>query len=172
MICEFCNSEHDGSYGSGRFCSEKCARGYATLNKREDINRRVSITLKGKKYSNKRKRAPRNLESRNKQRESILKFYKAKRDQTPFEELSEGNRRRILLDECNHKCMVCGQGKEWRGKIITLHLHHKDRNRKNTKKENQEILCPNCHAATDSYGYKNISQEKRELRRLKLKRSR
>lgn len=24
MKCENCGNEHDGSYGSGRFCSEKC----------------------------------------------------------------------------------------------------------------------------------------------------
>lgn len=29
MKCEFCGSEHNGSYGSGRFCSVKCARLYA-----------------------------------------------------------------------------------------------------------------------------------------------
>jgi hypothetical protein len=26
MICEKCKKKHDGSYGSGRFCSEKCSR--------------------------------------------------------------------------------------------------------------------------------------------------
>ena len=25
MICENCGKEHDGSYGSGRFCSKSCA---------------------------------------------------------------------------------------------------------------------------------------------------
>ncbi len=30
MICEFCNRPHDGSYGSGRFCSSKCARSFST----------------------------------------------------------------------------------------------------------------------------------------------
>ena len=30
MKCEKCNKEHDGSYGSGRFCSSKCARSYST----------------------------------------------------------------------------------------------------------------------------------------------
>ena len=30
MICENCGKEHDGSYGSGRFCSKECARSYAT----------------------------------------------------------------------------------------------------------------------------------------------
>lgn len=28
-ICEYCGKEHDGSYGSGRFCSAKCARRYS-----------------------------------------------------------------------------------------------------------------------------------------------
>lgn len=47
MICENCNKEHDGSYGSGRFCSSKCARAFSTKNKRKEINEKVSKTLKG-----------------------------------------------------------------------------------------------------------------------------
>ena len=30
MECENCGNEHDGSYGSGRFCSEHCRRQYST----------------------------------------------------------------------------------------------------------------------------------------------
>ena len=26
--CQNCGKEHDGSYGSGRFCSSRCAHGY------------------------------------------------------------------------------------------------------------------------------------------------
>lgn len=47
MICEKCKKEHDGSYGSGRFCSSKCARSFSTLGKRQEINKKVSQTLKG-----------------------------------------------------------------------------------------------------------------------------
>lgn len=47
MKCEACQTEHDGTYGSGRFCSCKCARGFSTRAKRDDINRRVSLKLKG-----------------------------------------------------------------------------------------------------------------------------
>jgi predicted nucleic acid-binding Zn ribbon protein len=32
MKCEKCGKEHDGSYGSGRFCSSYCARSYSTAN--------------------------------------------------------------------------------------------------------------------------------------------
>lgn len=46
MICECCKSEHDGRYGSGRFCSSKCARSFSTKKNRSDINTKI-----GKKRS-------------------------------------------------------------------------------------------------------------------------
>lgn len=48
MECEYCNNEHDGSYGTGRFCNEKCARGFSTKIKRKEINKKVSNKLKNK----------------------------------------------------------------------------------------------------------------------------
>ncbi len=47
MICENCKNKHDGNYGSGRFCSSKCARSFSTKNKRKEINKKVSESLKG-----------------------------------------------------------------------------------------------------------------------------
>lgn len=47
-ICENCGKEHDGSYGSGRFCSCRCAKSFSTKLKRKEINERVSRTLKAK----------------------------------------------------------------------------------------------------------------------------
>jgi very-short-patch-repair endonuclease len=46
MICENCKTEHNGEYGSGRFCSSKCARGFSTKEKRSLINEIVSSKLK------------------------------------------------------------------------------------------------------------------------------
>ena len=48
--CEYCNKSHDGSYGSGRFCSAKCARGFSTSVKRKEINQKVSRVLTGRPY--------------------------------------------------------------------------------------------------------------------------
>jgi len=50
--CENCGTEHDGSYGSGRFCSTKCARGFSTKAKRKEINEKVSNTLTGTGHGN------------------------------------------------------------------------------------------------------------------------
>lgn len=46
MICENCGKEHDGSFGSGRFCSRSCANSFSTKKNREEINRKVSLKLR------------------------------------------------------------------------------------------------------------------------------
>ena len=53
MHCENCEKEHDSSYGSGRFCSCKCARGFSTKAKRQEINKKVSHELYNFIYTNK-----------------------------------------------------------------------------------------------------------------------
>lgn len=45
MNCENCGIEHDGSYGSGRFCCTKCSRGFSTKAKRKEINEKVAKTF-------------------------------------------------------------------------------------------------------------------------------
>jgi len=43
-ICEYCNAEHDGSYGSGRFCSSKCAKKFSQKFITEDgRNRQIRV---------------------------------------------------------------------------------------------------------------------------------
>lgn len=57
----------------------------------------------------------------------------------------------------NHQCECCGMT-EWLGQPIPLELHHKDGNRNNNTLENYQLLCPNCHAFTDSYRGKNCAK--------------
>ena len=47
-LCEYCTAEHIGDYGSGRFCSEKCARGFASKEKRLEMNEKISKKLKNR----------------------------------------------------------------------------------------------------------------------------
>jgi hypothetical protein len=49
MLCENCGKEIDGTYGSGRFCGPKCARGFSTKGKRAEINLKTAQTLQGRK---------------------------------------------------------------------------------------------------------------------------
>lgn len=67
--------------------------------------------------------------------------------------------RKKLLEEGykEHKCECCGLS-SWLDSPIPLEVHHKDGNRNNNTLENFELLCPNCHAFTDSYRGKNCAK--------------
>lgn len=58
-----------------------------------------------------------------------------------------------------HQCECCGNT-EWMGHPIPLELHHKDGNKNHNELSNYELLCPNCHAFTDSYRGKNCRKDK------------
>ena len=50
MLCEYCDKDHDESFGSGRFCSIRCSSGFSTKFNRLEINKKVSLSLKRTPY--------------------------------------------------------------------------------------------------------------------------
>ncbi len=53
-----------------------------------------------------------------------------------------------------HQCEVCGIT-EWNGKPVPIELDHIDGNHFNNNFDNLRIICPNCHAQTDTNSGKN-----------------
>ena len=53
-----------------------------------------------------------------------------------------------------HECEVCGTV-EWMGKKVPIELDHIDGNHYNNDFDNLRIVCPNCHAQTDTNSGKN-----------------
>lgn len=66
MKCEFCNKEHDGKFGSGRFCSKSCANKYANQFVTKDGRKNQIQALNSKKTRNKIKKTREEKSKQNK----------------------------------------------------------------------------------------------------------
>lgn len=81
----------------------------------------------------------------------------------PFESLGVRAKKQRLVWDRGHKCEVC-KLEEWMNQAIPLELDHMDGNPTNNTKENLRLICPNCHAQTETYRGKNIGRPKCESR--------
>lgn len=67
-----------------------------------------------------------------------------------------------LFNKNNNSCESCG----WSeinpiSKKIPLQMHHIDGNCLNNKEENLQLLCPNCHALTSTFG--NLNKDSKRI---------
>lgn len=162
MKCEKCSKTHNGEYGSGRFCFNKCARSFSTKNKRKEINSKVSKTLSG------RTGMPSPLKGKKRPEEvgkKIAKCWANKRllhrKTLNFEDLTSSERREEIIEDQNRVCNICGIKEEWNGKPLKFELDHISGDKTNNSRENLRLICSNCHQQTPTYKGRNNSQAKR-----------
>lgn len=158
--CPKCNSLHEKP---GIFCGRKCANSrnfsQASIEKK---------SLANKKYYSQFTKE----ERKSMMQEKILKYdfvaTQKKVQQAnlmnswnrPYEKMGQEALKKRLLFETKDTCEECGQQNIWNNKPLTLELHHIDGNSKNNKRENLQILCPNCHTQTPNHRGKNLTYQK------------
>lgn len=73
---------------------------------------------------------------------------------------SHALKQRLIREKIfEHKCYICNLD-EWMGKQIPLELDHINGDHDDNRLENLRIICPNCHAQTDTYRAKNRRDRK------------
>jgi len=161
MKCQKCGSDHDGSYGSGKFCSRSCSN---SRSHSEETKQKVSKTLKGSQ--------PWNTGSTlsDEHKDKIAHYNKGKiRPRIPDDDAFVLNgslarhvvKKRIMRDKLlDYKCSCCGLGDSWNGKMLSLQLDHINGINNDHRLENLRFLCPNCHTQQDTYAAKNIVNKK------------
>lgn len=183
MICENCGNNYSIIYGSGRFCSEKCARGFSSKEKRLEINKKVSIKLGGnglvgynnclncgKKIRIKNKFCNQKCQH-NYSRSIFIGQVEKKKEffNNNGKAIAGGGNKRVknyLINKFGHRCSICGFTK-WLNDLIPLTLDHVDGNSDNWKLENLRLICPNCDRLQPTYGSKNRGKGRSILRNQK-----
>lgn len=89
---------------------------------------------------------------------------------TPFDNLlgDRAKRVRIIKEQGVPHCEVCMLS-IWMDRPIPLEIDHIDGDPENGKRENCRVICPNCHAQTDTYKGRNIGRVKAGRRAKTLK---
>lgn len=176
MRCENCKKYNDVSYGSGRFCSEKCARSFSTKIKRDEINRKVSLSLGGTGeyrtfkcgYCEKKVKVTRSNRNNSKfcSHECSVKY---RWRVYCLEVIKKGNfqvlgakaensvrkkAKRFIIEQNGHKCQLCGT-ETWQDKPVPLVLDHVDGNSDNNKITNCRVICRNCDGLLPTFAAKN-----------------
>ncbi|MGO4426597.1 HNH endonuclease, partial [Streptomyces sp. MCAF7] len=82
---------------------------------------------------------------------------RAARDRLILGSPSEGRvsgdrlRKEIIRRGAPEMCAMCGTGPEWNGKPLRHEVDHISGDWWDNRPENLRLLCPNCHAVTDTY---------------------
>lgn len=134
--CLFCGKEIIGGDKNKKFCNTSCAAKYNNKGRvvSKETREKISNGLK-KNYTESEKK-------------NFLQHFKTKVKRLTLKDRLYANGVK------EKKCELCGIT-DWNGKKIVFHLHHINGNPKDNRKENLQILCPNCHSQTENYCDKN-----------------
>lgn len=159
--CPKCSSEHEKP---GKFCSQSCANSRVWT---PEIEAKRSQSLKefwsgeGQQLIDEyRKTGSERFKAAWVMRKERLKLRKIHMlENEPFENLSRGWRKELVLKEQDNKCHKCGLS-EWMGEPIVFELDHINGKSDDNRRENVRALCPNCHSQTPTWRGRNIRHQK------------
>ena len=148
------------------FCSKDCSLFHNNSLRRKSIKIKQCEDCKKKIYKN-NKKCHQCKWKQNKNdyilrwRQGLEKGYSGREDLPTISTYI----RQYLFEKYNRKCVKCGWGtiNEFT-KRVPLQINHIDGNARNNKEENLELICPNCHSLTATFGSRNKNSVRKRRR--------
>ena len=178
-ICEYCGIRHDGSYGSGRFCSKSCRMrfigrqsnkngkltGHPQFNPKANkihycLHCHAELKERHQKYCSYR------CQNEHKYNEYIRKWKNGDVSGITGEYGISKYIRQYLFKKYGNKCSRCGwhEVNSYTGKI-PLEIEHIDGNYMNNNENNLDLICPNCHSLTGTYKRLNFGHGRKSRKK-------
>ena len=171
IFCLYCGKEIISKDSRRKFCNQSCAASYNNLKRSkncEKIKNKYCLNC-GKElniHQNVFCCSECSFEYKHKE---YIKLWKTgeKNGMSGPDGISK-TIRKYLFEKYNNKCQLCGWGEENpHTHKVPLQIHHIDGDCTNNKEENLQLLCPNCHSLTETFGAGNKNKSKRVDRRSK-----
>jgi predicted nucleic acid-binding Zn ribbon protein len=162
--CLFCGCDipmqesfKKSEYKERLFCSQSCATSYNNkLTKRKNVNVNHCVQC-GQVIPARGKYCSTQCQALFRQQQYITRWKQGLESGLSGEYNVSRRIKRYLMEKFDCKCSQCrwGETNPFTGNI-PLEVHHKDGNYLNNSEDNLDLLCPNCHALTETYKASNV----------------
>jgi len=147
--CKKCSKDHDGTFGSGAYCSRSCANSRELTEKQKkaissSLTKEDTFAIKNCEFCKKEFKAPKRKNSKfcSQDCSNKLKMFDAKRRDSIDTIFKMSSRTRTkLLQRMGKGCSRCG----WNEAPCDLHHIHGRKIKDPNSEKNLTLLCPNCH---------------------------
>lgn len=156
--CKNCGKEFSSKDKRKQFCSQSCAATYNNSKRiiHKENEKRKCICCGNEINDCARKYCSIECQQTYQHDEWVKKWKEGSISGTIGKYEISSHIRRYLFDKYNCKCQKCGWGEVNKtSNKVPLQIHHIDGDCLNNNEENLELLCPNCHSLTDTYGNLN-----------------
>ena len=159
--CLYCGKEIVGEHKwQKKFCSSSCAASYNNRERKE----KHFCKYCGKELKNKRSQyCSIQCQKEYEYHENIRRWKNGEDEGWTGKQASvKPYIKRYLFEKYNCRCEKCGWGeKNPKTQQVPLQIHHIDGNCKNNSETNLQLLCPNCHSLTETFGRLNENSSRK-----------
>ena len=157
-------------YNQRKFCNSSCAASHNNKFTKKKEKEKIQCKNCGQDLKNKQKKYCNNkCQQEYEYKEYIQKWKNGIENGIVGQYAISKHIKRYLMEKYNCQCSKCRWNKrnQFTGNI-PLEIHHKDGDYTNNDEDNLDLLCPNCHALTETYKAANKGNGRKDRKKYNI----